>query len=83
MKYIECDALLQEDFTDMFINSYDANVVFPNIIEATPPADVVPVKHGEWKNTYSEYFFACSECKCTSHPTNYCPNCGARMDGGK
>ena len=48
----------------------------------TAAADMVSVKHGEWIKTYSEYFFKCSECECTSYPKTYCPECGARMDGG-
>lgn len=50
-------------------------------------ADVAPVVHGEWLGRRGGFFdFAtCSNCK-EDYPLggdtlNYCPNCGARMDG--
>ena len=41
-----------------------------------------PVKHGEWETRKGiEY---CSECnKSMMWQSNFCPNCGAKMDGGK
>ena len=51
-------------------------------------ADVAPVRHGKW--LYGDYYDigdVCSECDWDSkmtHPSyRYCPNCGAKMDGGK
>ena len=51
-------------------------------------ADVVEVKRGKWeKKTFilfdSEIVgYKCSECNTTwDTNTNYCPNCGAKMDG--
>ena len=50
-----------------------------------PSADVVEVRHGHWDNDME-----CSICGClapVSHVTgeeyayDYCPNCGARMNG--
>ena len=50
-----------------------------------PAADVAPVRHGRWVDTDSE-FAQCSLCKYPVYvgwnQTNYCPNCGAKMDGG-
>ena len=47
--------------------------------------DIVPVKHGKWLICSDGYYPYCSECK--NEPqgrvmTDYCPNCGAKMDGG-
>lgn len=49
--------------------------------------DVVEVRHGEWKinriygNNLIENF-RCSSCKVVNRQdSNYCPNCGAKMDG--
>lgn len=43
----------------------------------------VPVRHGRWIASHDE-FCACSICKYPVHlmwdQTNYCPNCGAKMD---
>ena len=51
-------------------------------------ADVAPVRHGQWKtNSDRPDTLICSICKCgfdmwKHDPHNYCPNCGAKMDGG-
>lgn len=55
-------------------------------IAVAPVADVAPVRHGRW--TRIDYHDArCSECgHKTYYPDRislYCPECGARMDGGK
>lgn len=54
-----------------------------------PTADVKEVKHGQWssfpayKNNYTDICYECTECGCVdTDPMNFCPNCGARMDGG-
>ena len=51
--------------------------------------DVAPVRHGRWveKEKYTfGIMYDCSLCENrildNGHPWNYCPNCGARMDGG-
>lgn len=61
-----------------------------------PAADVQPVKHGRWIIDYAEgskiYHAHCSECgkEPTRHIggdyyidrlSDFCPNCGVRMDG--
>lgn len=51
-------------------------------ISIIPPADVAPVRHGRWKR-YGKNLGECSECgEIVSVRNNYCPNCGAMMDGG-
>ena len=59
-------------------------VSFP---EYTPSADVTPMVHGQLE-TSSDIpdSLICSVCKCgfdmwKHDPHNYCPNCGAKMDG--
>lgn len=65
------------------------------LLDHIPAADVAPVRHGKWAHSRYEN---CSEqfeivkCSCCGHEAyamafyvrggNYCPNCGARMDGG-
>lgn len=46
-----------------------------------------PVVHGRWifGTTMNREWMKCSECLVSQTPTgvfSYCPNCGARMDGG-
>lgn len=74
----------------------DEEEVIDSLVEALnalPSADVEPVRHGHWiresvgSDNSSEGYFKismaeCSECgTCVMGKPNYCPNCGARMDG--
>ena len=54
-------------------------------IDSEPAADVEPAKRGRWLcvDTDAEQFFLCNRCKKKEYwESNYCPNCGCRMDGG-
>lgn len=45
-----------------------------------------PVRHGEWVATDDPWFSACSVCGYIEYEcvgSNYCPECGTKMDGGK
>ena len=63
-------------------------------IKAIPAADVVEVRHGRW--VYAGFLgqfpvYKCSLCGNMArdyravllHCVNYCPSCGAKMDGGQ
>lgn len=54
-------------------------------IEALPTIDAVPVVHGEWEETDDRWGvgkWRCSACeKHSKEQSDYCPNCGAKMDG--
>ena len=53
-----------------------------------PTADVAPVRHGRWViieilcgGGKERKYYRCSECnKANVIRSNYCPNCGAKMD---
>lgn len=55
------------------------------VVEA-PTIEAVPVVHGEWikkSSELTETLALCSKCSYPVafwHKTNYCPNCGAKMD---
>ena len=54
-------------------------------VKRMPTLDYAPVRHGEL-NHIEFLTCQCSECKRIFHELpceNYCPNCGAKMDGGK
>ena len=55
------------------------------IIAGMPVADVAPVVHGrKIEDGDIGCFWLCSLCgECLPYGANYCPNCGARMDGTK
>lgn len=55
-------------------------------IDSIPAADVAPVVHGRWMPFHSRTagdMQYCSVCKIGfDAKTDYCPRCGAKMDGG-
>ena len=64
-----------------------------NLIQKQPTADVAEVRHGKWL-TWEEQFpdrkptkknnlgVFCNNCHShADNMTDFCPNCGARMDG--
>ena len=57
-------------------------------VDAIPAADVATVRHGRWIPAVhvGDCCYHCSECQFLRDAYlidigNYCPNCGARMDG--
>ena len=56
-----------------------------DLIDRCPTIDAVPVVHGRWIDV-REYCgdYMCSNCETLygTNKFNYCPNCGAKMDGG-
>ena len=51
-------------------------------LKKAPTIEAKPVVHGRWKR-YGKNLGECSECgEIVSVRSNYCPNCGAKMDGG-
>ena len=54
-------------------------------IENAPAVDAAPVVRGEWIELHEENGHevgTCSHCRHVRIVDNYCPNCGALMDGG-
>ena len=55
-----------------------------DLIDSIPATDVSTVRHGRWlcADTDTEQFFLCNRCKKKEYwESDYCPNCGAKMDG--
>ena len=66
------------------------------ILREAPTVDVAPVRHGRWDNIPNTYMCVsgkdgsyhgcatscsvCHEINPNAYKTNYCPNCGAKMD---
>lgn len=81
-EYVEREKVLSKAapvegcFSDM-ISVYDVVML--------PAADVAPVVHGRWIMHDDEFGLTCECSAChieTMGDGNYCPNCGAKMDGG-
>lgn len=81
-KYIEQEAFLVT-IERMKRFQLDADDI-AEILQNFPSADVAPVLRGKWKKRrFSETVFGyeCEVCHTTwDEPTNYCPNCGAKME---
>lgn len=59
-----------------------------DLVTAKLKGNLQEVKHGEWKLKHIGYghYWYCSVCRAKPNiyitkDTNYCPNCGAKMDG--
>ena len=90
IEYIEREAAMEQ------CNRHSDYIAWSilNGIEAIPAADVAPVRHGQWieytkviiPEPYNkwEQAWKCSECGFDDGfvAYNYCPSCGAKMDGG-
>lgn len=90
-RYIDADKLKKHYswWADAGLQNEKADM--DQIVDSIPTADVQEVKHGIWSE-YADrdfdgnlfYTYTCSCCnKVFYHNYNYCPNCGARMDGDK
>ena len=65
------------------------------VVSDIPAADVRPVVHAKWeqeKNVFDDSTWVCSACRepwtiiagtPEENNMNFCPNCGAKMDGGE
>lgn len=82
-EYISKDQLheITKPFKDSFLSFLTDEI--DKLVDAMKPADVQPVKHGQWILDNPQYLLShCSECKCFNsigYKWKYCPNCGARM----
>ena len=69
---------------DVYYNTPDIDLSggkFEAAILKIPVADVAPVRYGKWLHRKNGVAY-CSECEVDTveDETNYCPNCGCRMD---
>ena len=90
MRPIDADALALE--VKRWFVIPDNRKTMKEAIDHAPTLDYAPVRHGEWvESTVCVGFYECSQCRSRKRGNqpffdsvwNYCPNCGAKMDGGK
>ena len=92
-EYISREALLEH--LDRCKQSEDATTLTAAVITALqcfvqsqPAADVAEVRHGEWEivvGSNGKEYMVCTCCRVSQDLAGvftYCPNCGAKMDGG-
>ena len=85
-EYIEREAVLKEAESRIMWGASAAAVY--ELIRDAPAADVAPVRHGEWEivvGSNGKEYMVCTCCRVSQDLTGvftYCPNCGAKMDGG-
>nr|DAE41906.1 MAG TPA: RimK-related lysine biosynthesis protein, Probable-dependent amine/thiol ligase family Amino-group [Caudoviricetes sp.] len=85
----------REAVIDLITRRYENPEICTQEINSIPAADVAPVVHARWIHSRyedcSEQFalVKCSQCNHEAYAMafyvrggNYCPNCGAKMDGG-
>lgn len=80
MRLIDADALPR--------HGNRGGLVYWKDIETAPTVDADIVCHGRWKVWYhgkeGGFSYTCSECGIHADETSdYCPKCGARMDGAE
>lgn len=79
--------------TESFMKAYEEEqgrpgpCSFEKLLKSVPAADVVPVVHAEWDYEPTHDcplapYSTCGNCGMYVMAWNYCPHCGAKMDGG-
>lgn len=85
MRPIDADEILDIINNENYPDYQTYSDIF-DVIDSAPTIESKPVRHGRWNKIQN--FAKCSECM---HEVNwgskdflspYCPNCGAKMDGG-
>lgn len=94
VRLIDGNALAESDIAKI-IDQYlynQCNLTVGFAAALMPEIEAEPVRHGRWLNARisGDDFKKCSECECyientyfaNDYNVRYCPNCGAKMDGG-
>ena len=85
------DNMVWMDADGIETNEEDKRDAIAELINGVPSADVAPVRHGRWIYQMDDLYPEESTMKCSvcgdfifirGESDNYCPNCGAKMDGG-
>ena len=89
MRLIDADALINDSGNFIIIGAGDNICIDISDIAKAPTIEAEPVKHGRWEWD-TEDIYRCTVCYEKVHVKevmgrpdwDYCPNCGAKMDGG-
>ena len=95
-RYIDADITDEEvcDRVQQISHNADVFMAVRKVLETMPTIEAEPIRHGRWTKNFEDtrgytMSFACSNCGMdTATPYamkkmdfEYCPNCGAKMDG--
>jgi hypothetical protein len=79
--------LLRDGKADLISNHHISELEsFKRIINLQTTIDAEPIRHGHWVpktvmiKSITAKNYTCSVCGSESYNTNYCSNCGAKMD---
>lgn len=57
-----------------------------DMLKEAPVIEAEPVRHGHWDDSFDGITLYCSVCgmshNCINRTPDYCPHCGAKMEGG-
>lgn len=88
MRLIDADA---DNLIARINNNFGAvtRFIIKSILKDAPTIEAEPVRHGRW--VHAKTYYDADECNCSlcgqlmttkiGNRMNYCPNCGAKMDG--
>ena len=83
-RLIDANALLASKWWDSLKDDFD-KARAKIIVQSCPTVDAVEVVHGRWVELpmpRTQWKYRCGQCGCPQdYKHNYCPNCGAKMDG--
>ena len=93
-RLIDADALIHRLLNTKIVaaNLFQYANAVTNMIGDAPTIEAEPVRHGYWENANGRpktYIRKCSVCRKEAYfcgrgcSYKYCPNCGAKMDGGE
>ena len=87
MRVVDADKLVDMLYDNEFAVLCPLDEV-SGVVDACPTVDAVPVVHGRWVTHYRSgttvaegYVSTCCD-MWNNRKSDYCPNCGAKMDGG-
>lgn len=85
MRLIDADQFILT-LMDAVLSSVDEDTIL-DLVDSIPTVDAVPVVHGRWVTHYRSgttvaegYVSTCCD-MWNNRKSDYCPNCGAKMDG--
>ena len=86
-EYIERETAVRAVMAAKWVDGSDGAMAM-EIVASPQAADVAPVVHGRWVTHYRSgtpvaegYVSTCCD-MWNNRKSDYCPNCGAKMDGG-